>query len=114
MEHAKPEIQTVTLAAQAIRTVFQKGFELIFDNAFRFLTVTAYEGDEQSPPPSCRPSTEGMRHTKERQMKYEKPRFLALHALSEIRAAQKCLCAVLEGAPPYLYVSSPSAYESDE
>ena len=46
MEYAKPEIQTVTLAAQAIRSVFQKDFELIFYNAFRFLTVTAYEADE--------------------------------------------------------------------
>lgn len=47
-------------------------------------------------------------------MKYEKPRFISLDALSEIRAAQKCLCAVLEGKPPYLYVGSASAYQSDE
>jgi hypothetical protein len=48
------------------------------------------------------------------EMNYEKPRFMALNALSEIQATEKCLCAVLEGGPPYLYVSSPNAYESDE
>jgi hypothetical protein len=47
-------------------------------------------------------------------MKYEKPRFLAVYPLGVIEAAEKCLCAVVEGAPPYLYVSSPNAYESDE
>lgn len=55
-----------------------------------------------------------MQSAKETEMRYEKPRLLALDTLSEVCAAEKCLCAVLEGVPPYLYVSSPNAYESDE
>jgi hypothetical protein len=47
-------------------------------------------------------------------MKYEKPKFLTSCILTDIRATEKCGCALLEGGPPFLYVMSPNAYEADE
>jgi len=47
-------------------------------------------------------------------MKYEKPQFLVLVTFAEIRAAEKCGCALLEIGPPYLYLSTANAYEADE
>jgi hypothetical protein len=46
MRYAKPEIETVKLATHLIRSAFEKGFVLMFDNIWRFPTVTAYEADE--------------------------------------------------------------------
>jgi hypothetical protein len=46
-------------------------------------------------------------------MKYEKPNFVT-STLANIQAAEKCVCTFLEGGPPFLYVTSPNAYEADE
>lgn len=46
MRYEKPKIETVRRTTHVIQTAHQKGFELIFDNLFRFFTATAYEADE--------------------------------------------------------------------